>query len=156
MINLHQKTLGAIAAAAIACVVSLAEPAMAADTAPTAQAGTTKDPVEAQITRLHNQLHITPAQAEQFNAVAQIMRDNRTAHADLVKEKRQKEATMTAVEDLQAYAQIAQSHADAVKKLSAAFETLYGSLSDSQKKAADEVFRQHKRRVMRRAMQKAQ
>ena len=32
MINLHQKTLGAIAAAAIACVVSLAEPAMAADT----------------------------------------------------------------------------------------------------------------------------
>lgn len=145
MIHLRQKFLRAVATASIVCVFGLAAPAMAAT-----------DPVEAQITRLHNQLHITSAQAEQFNAVAQIMRDNRTAHADLVKEKRQNETTMTAVEDLQAYAQIAQTHADAVKKLSVAFETLYGSLSDSQKKAADEAFRQHKRRVMRHIMQKAQ
>jgi hypothetical protein len=158
MIHLHHKLLGAIAAATIACTSALVVPAMAADTAPTTQsrAKTGIDPVEAQVTRLHDQLHITAAQTEQFNALAQVMRDNRTSHAEQVKEKRQNEANMTALEDMQAYAEIAQNHADGAKKLATAFETLYSSLSDDQKKAADEAFRQHKRRVMRHVTQKSQ
>jgi hypothetical protein len=49
-------------------------------------------------------------------------------------------ATATAVDDLNAYEAIAQIHADGVKKLAAAFSGLYSSMSDDQKKAADEAF----------------
>ena len=165
MLHLRHKILGAVAAAAVAAALSA--PAMAAEAAAPASTQASapspmkgrQDPVEAQIARLRGQLHITDAQNEKFNAVAQVMRDNRNAHDALVKEKRQSEKTETAVEDLQAYAQIAQNHADGVKKMAVAFEDLYSVLSDDQKKAADEAFRQHKRRVMGHmghVMQKAQ
>ena len=158
MIHLRHKLLGAVAAATIACTSVLVVPAMAADIAATthAKAKTGVDPVEAQITRLHDQLHITEAQTEQFNALAQVMRDNRNSHDELVKEKRQNADSISALDDMKAYAEIAQNHADGAKKLSAAFETLYSSLSDDQKKAADEAFRQHKRRLMRHVTQKSQ
>ena len=44
---------------------------------------------------------------------------------------------MNAVESMQSYATLAELHAQDVQKLTAAFQTLYGSLSDAQKKAAD-------------------
>lgn len=160
MFHLHHKILGTVAAATFASTFALAMPVIAADATPNAAPHTMSahakarhmDPVEMQIARLHEQLQITDAQTAQFNAVTQVMRDNRNAHDALVKEKRQNEKNLTAVEDLQAYAQIAQSHADGVKKLAEAFDTLYASLSDSQKKAADEAFRQHKRRAMQHDM----
>lgn len=149
---IHQKLFGAVMAATVVGVVALgALPVMAADaTAPTSQASAKPDfdPVEAQITRLHDKLKITEAQNDAFNAVAQVMRDNRNSHLDLVKEKRQSEDKMTAVEDLQAYSQIAQNHADGVKKLATAFETFYGTLSDDQKKTADTLFHKDKERSM--------
>ena len=48
---------------------------------------------------------------------------------------------MNAVDDLHSYEAIADAHAAGVKKLMTAFETLYASLSDAQKKNADAVFR---------------
>jgi hypothetical protein len=41
---------------------------------------------------------------------------------------------------LNAYADIAQAHANGVKKLAGAFSGLYSVMSDDQKKQADEVF----------------
>ena len=152
----HRKFFGTLAAAAFAGTLALAMPAMADDVAPAAHthhhAKPGQDPVEAQISRLRNQLHITDAQNDAFNAVAQVMRDNRSAHEALVQQKRQNVATQSAVDDLNNYADIAQAHADGVKKLAASFATLYGSLSDDQKKAADDVFREHKRRMMHHAL----
>jgi len=160
MLDLRQKFLGAVAFSAFVGSLALAVPAMAAEAAPPAAAKAhvakgAVDPVEAQIARLHSQLHITEAQTDKFNAVAQVMRDNRKAHEDLVVEKRLNEDKVSAVEDLRAYAQIAQNHADGVKKLAEAFEGLYASLSDEQKQAADEAFRAHKRRLVQHAAPKA-
>ncbi|MDR3435659.1 Spy/CpxP family protein refolding chaperone [Telmatospirillum sp.] len=132
--------------------VLVAAPVFAAEpTTPTAAHAKTQaavDPVEAKIGELHQKLHIVETQEPQWAQVAQVMRDNAKSHEDLVKDKQQNDKTMTAADDLNAYAAIVQDHADGAKKLAAAFETLYGMFSDDQKKAADEVFRAHKQQFM--------
>src|SRR5215469_9712879 len=97
--------------------------------------------VDARIASLHKRLKITAAQEPQWQQVAQVMRDNATQIEQLVKERDAKLKTMTAVDNLQTYSDIAQAHADGLKKLVPVFDTLYGSMSDAQKKVADGVFR---------------
>ncbi len=100
--------------------------------------------LERHIAHLHDALKVTPQQEEQWKPVAEIMRDNDKTMRDLVKEKRGKLDTQTAVEDLAAYSEIAQAHAVATKKLADVFSVFYVSLSDDQKKVADDFFREHK------------
>ncbi len=50
------------------------------------------------------------------------------------------QANMTAPQNMQSYAQLAQVHADGMQKLSAAFQTLYDTFPASQKQIADAVF----------------
>jgi protein CpxP len=97
--------------------------------------------VEQHITQLHASLHITPAQQPQWDQFAQVMRDNAKSMDETLQDRSSKFASMNAVEDMQSYAKIAQQHADDTQKLATAFQTLYGSLSDDQKKNADTVFR---------------
>jgi hypothetical protein len=47
---------------------------------------------------------------------------------------------MNAVDDLKSYGEIAEAHAAGIKKFVEAFEPLYSSMSDDQKKAADRAF----------------
>lgn len=97
--------------------------------------------VEARITKLHTQINITPAQEEQWNKVAEVMRDN-AKRLDALTDMRKKAAkTMTAVDDLKSYSEVATAHVEGIQKLIPLFETLYNSLSDAQKKEADEAFR---------------
>lgn len=95
--------------------------------------------IEKHIKDLHAKLKITPAEESQWGAVAQTMRDN-AADLDRAIEKREAMGNTTAVEDLNAYGDIVQAHADAIKKLSVAFSKLYDSMPEAQKKVADEVF----------------
>ena len=101
--------------------------------------------VDRHIAHLHDALKVTPQQEEQWKPVAQTIRDNQRAIHDLVKDKRTKLDTQSAVEDLNAYSEIAEAHAVASKKLADAFGTFYAGLSVEQKKVADEFFRDHKR-----------
>lgn len=96
--------------------------------------------IERHIKDLHAKLKITPAEESQWDAVAQTMRENAT-ELDRAIERRQANAG-TAIDDLNAYADIVQAHADAIKKLAATFSTLYASMPDDQKKVADGVFGQ--------------
>jgi hypothetical protein len=48
---------------------------------------------------------------------------------------------MTAVDDLKSYGEIADAHANGIKKLTPVFADLYTSMSDVQKKEADTLFR---------------
>jgi protein CpxP len=105
------------------------------------------DRVEARIKDLHALLRITPAQETQWNAVAQAMRDNTKSMETVISERTQKISTMSAVDDLRSYENLAEAHADGMKKLVTAFAPLYDSLSDSQKKTADTLFRHHERRM---------
>jgi hypothetical protein len=61
----------------------------------------------------------------------------------LIKARSEKSGTMTAVDDLKSYGEIAEAHADGLKKFTSVFEPLYASMSDAQKKNADTLFRHH-------------
>jgi hypothetical protein len=47
---------------------------------------------------------------------------------------------MTALEDLKSYSEIADAHATGLKKFIPAFEALYASMSEEQRKNADSLF----------------
>jgi hypothetical protein len=96
--------------------------------------------VDARIKMLHGKLKITSDQEQSWAAVAQVMRDNQKAIHDLIMERRENGAQMSAVDDLQSYQKIADEHAEGLRKLIPVFTTLYDSMSDSQKRNADEIF----------------
>jgi hypothetical protein len=105
------------------------------------------DRVEAHIKQLHDQLKITPAQEQLWQTVAQVMRENAKTVSDLAEQREKQEATATAIDDLKSYASIAEAHAAGVRRLIPPFEALYDSMSDAQKKIADDVFRHRPRRA---------
>ncbi|MGA2087306.1 MAG: Spy/CpxP family protein refolding chaperone [Stellaceae bacterium] len=107
----------------------------------TAPAQTKGETVEQRITSLHAQLKITPAQDAKWNDVAQAMRENAANMDKLVAETRlTPPQNMNAENDLATYEKFAQAHVDGLKNLISSFDTLYDSMSDSQKKNADAVF----------------
>jgi len=96
--------------------------------------------VQRRIVDLHSKLGITPVEESLWTAVAQTMRDN-ASQLDTAIDKREN-ADTTAIDDLNAYGNVVQAHADGIKKLSAVFSPLYASMSDQQRKVADVVFAQ--------------
>ncbi|SMG06067.1 Spy/CpxP family protein refolding chaperone [Paraburkholderia susongensis] len=110
----------------------------AAASAPSAKAGHERN-VEDRIAYLHSQLKITPAQETQWNAFADVMRSNGETMGQLF-QQRKAATNVTALDDMKQYAEIAQAHADGMKKLVDAFDPLYSSLSPEQKKLADATF----------------
>jgi protein CpxP len=153
--------LHSTAAVAALSGLLLAAPALAQTTPPATSGQTTTAPaakaphakrsradrVEARIKQLHDALHITDAQSGQWNAVAQTMRDNAATMDKLLQDRAATIKTASAVDDLRSYQTLADAHAEGLRKFVPAFETLYASLSDDQKKAADELFRSHQRRA---------
>ena len=101
-------------------------------------------PVEARIKDLHSKLKISATQEDLFKAIAQEMRDSGTAFNEATRTREGKAKTMTAIDDLNSYANLASLHADSMKKFVAVFSPLYDSMTDDQKKNADEIFRTHK------------
>jgi hypothetical protein len=95
--------------------------------------------VEASISSLHQKLQITAPQEAQFNAVANVMRENARAEAGA---PQQPPANATAVDDLRAFIKYSELELAGLRKMLPALEALYATLSPAQKKAADAVFRQ--------------
>jgi periplasmic protein CpxP/Spy len=98
--------------------------------------------VEQRIRALQSQLGITSEQMPLWTAFAQAMQDNATSTEQLFQQRAGAAATMSAVENMHSYATLARSYADDTAKLSVAFDSLYASLSPTQKQAADTLFRQ--------------
>jgi len=98
------------------------------------------DAVEHHITDLHTKLKITPAEESQWKEVAETMRESAKDMDKAIDKRSAALASATAVDDLNAYADIAQAHATGVKKLAKSFSGLYSMMSDDQKKEADEIF----------------
>jgi protein CpxP len=99
--------------------------------------------VERRITDLHGKLHITSQQSQPWDQFAQVMRDNAREMDEVYKQRAEKLGSMSAVDNMQSYAQIEQQRAQDVQKLVPAFQSLYTSLSDQQKKTADQIFRNY-------------
>ncbi|HTZ79685.1 MAG TPA: Spy/CpxP family protein refolding chaperone [Stellaceae bacterium] len=169
MLSFAKPTAGAVAVAALLAMgvltpaaeaASPSSPQLVAQASTTAPAPSTTpapakrakktpvDRVEARITDLHSRLKITPQQQSQWDAFAQVMRDNAKAMTAALDQRAQMEAskTETAVDDMKSYQAITQAHADGMTKLVPAFEALYDSMSPEQKKNADEVFGSFSRR----------
>ena len=83
---------------------------------------------------------ITPAEETQWAAVAKTMRDSAVDTDKAIDKREALVNSASAVDNLNAYGEIAQAHADSVKRLAAVFAPLYASMSDDQKKVADAVF----------------
>ncbi|MDR3445873.1 MULTISPECIES: Spy/CpxP family protein refolding chaperone [unclassified Dyella] len=99
------------------------------------------DAVERRITDLHTQLKITDAQAKPWDAFAQTMRDNARKADEAFRDRAQKLSTMNAPDAMKSYADLTQTHADNMKKLSSAFDDLYAVLTPDQKQIADAMYR---------------
>ena len=106
--------------------------------------------VDHHIQDLHAQLQITPAEEPQWQQFADVMRSNAAQMAEAFKGRSDKLASMSAADNMQSYAQIAQVHASNMQKLATSFQTLYASFPDSQKKIADTVFHNHHTKMMMR------
>lgn len=96
---------------------------------------------EAQIKELRGALNITPAQEAAWDALIQVMRNNSKETDTFVKERAELTRTMDAVERMKFHTQTTEAHLNQMKKLIPPFEALYTSMSDSQKKVADALFR---------------
>jgi len=70
------------------------------------------------------------------------MRDNAASTDALFARRAGDVSEMNAVDNMHSYAQIARAYADNTEHLATAFDSLYASLSDVQKRAADTLFRQ--------------
>ncbi|HEY3908583.1 MAG TPA: Spy/CpxP family protein refolding chaperone [Stellaceae bacterium] len=92
--------------------------------------------VEANLTQLHQKLQITPAQQPKFDAFANVMRENARMKPGTAK------ANPSAVDDLRLAIEDSELELTALKRLLPAMQALYASLSPTQQKIADQVFRQ--------------
>jgi protein CpxP len=131
----YQFTARAVAAAVLAATIAFA-PSLALAAKPSRE-----DRAEARIKDMHAKLKITPAQEDQWAKIAQQMREDAKAMDALTEKRSANTKTMTAVDDLKSYGEIADAHANGIKKFTPLFETLYASMADAQKKDADSLFR---------------
>jgi len=92
------------------------------------------------INALNSSLKITAAEEPQWSAVAATMRANASDLDGAIAKRTANADNATAIDDLNSYADIAQAHADGIKKLATAFSALYAAMPDDQKKVADQVF----------------
>jgi cytochrome c551/c552 len=132
--------------AGLLSMLLLASPAVAQPAAPAtatpALSPATAAAVDQRVAALKARLAITQAEEPAWDAFVQTMRDNAAATDALSSQRASGAATMTAVDNMHSYAAIARAYADNTQRLSDAFDRLYTSLSDPQKKAADTLFRQ--------------
>jgi len=123
-----------------------AAPAVATTTQLAANAKpTAPQRVEARIKDLHDKLHITPSQAEQWEPVARSMRASAAMMTESIRERSAKTKSMTAMDDLHSYQRVAQAHTDGLNQFVPAFARLYEGMSAQQKKNADLVFARSQR-----------
>lgn len=155
--SLRQTAIATTAIIALSAFAAIAAPPAAGDptaTRPstmTSGQSVTKDhasvrhnmvgKVEQRIADLHAKLQITPAQQPQWNQFIQVMRENAQSMDETFQQRVQSMPTMTATENMQSYAQLASTNAQDVQKLVPAFQALYDTMSDAQKRTADQVFR---------------
>lgn len=107
-----------------------------------APSGATQAAVDQRIRVLQSELGITETQMPLWTAFAQAMRENAASTDALFAQRANAVASMSAVDNMHSYAQIARAYADNTERLATAFDSLYASLTDTQKQAADTLFRQ--------------
>jgi periplasmic protein CpxP/Spy len=96
--------------------------------------------VERRIAELRTQLRITPAEQQQWDQFAGVMRENARDMDRIFIERAQQLGSMTALQNMQSYEQLAETHAQHLQKLVSAFQNLYDAMPEQQRQLADQVF----------------
>ena len=97
--------------------------------------------IEQRIADLHARLDVTPDQQPQWDAFAAVMRSYAQESDQRFHQRVQTLVAMTALENMQSYAQLATQHAEDMQKLVPVFQALYNAMSAQQKASADQMFR---------------
>ena len=79
--------------------------------------------MDQRIRALQSQLGIIEAQMPLWNAFAQAMRDNAASTDALFSQRANSVASMSAVDNMHSYAQIARAYADNTERLATAFDS---------------------------------
>ena len=130
-------------------LIAMASPATAAIAAddPALLVPTPRSPTQQEVARrietVRAALQITSAQTPQWTRFAEAMHQDAAATDALFRSRASTLATLNAADALKSYASVARAYADDTQTLSQAFQPLYASLSEPQKRAADTLFRQH-------------
>ncbi len=93
--------------------------------------------IDANIAQLHQQLQITPTQEPRFEALANVMRQNAR-----IMPNAPPPANLDPIQSLRFAIQAGEQELIGLKRLLPALEALYASLSPTQQRIADQVFRQ--------------
>jgi protein CpxP len=115
--------------------------AAAKKTAPAVARISAVDHTETRIKELQAALKITKAQEELWISLTQVMRENAKAIDALTKERAENAKSMNAVEYMKFHSKINEVQLEQAKKFIPPFEALYASMSDTQKKSTDTIFR---------------
>jgi hypothetical protein len=102
----------------------------------------TSDPIAARIKYLHDRLRITPDQEPLWDTVAQAIRNNAQDITPLLRERLRAKTSGNALDVLHSYEALGEGQLDSLRKIIAAFDSLYAALSESQKKIADAILRE--------------
>jgi hypothetical protein len=142
----QRRPMPVLAAGLLLAIATLAAPASAATPGQTQASAhvmtvAAHTPVDTRINSLHARLQITADQESLWQPVAQVMRDNASTMDSLRQSRTANANSMSAIDDLHSYGEVVDAHADGIKKLTAAFEALYNSMSNTQKHNADLIFR---------------
>ena len=101
--------------------------------------------VERHIADLQKRLAITPAQQPQWTAFADAMRQNARRMQGIYADRQARAASMTAIDDLKAYAAAERARAEDVERLLPPFEALYRAMTPEQRIGADKTFHDFQR-----------
>ncbi len=144
------RMVGTVQNLALATTLLCALASTAAVAAPTATKAaaerssptpTQADRVEQRIAALRAKLQILPDQQVQWDQFANVMRANARAMDETFAHRAHTLATQTAVQNMASYAEVTAAHAKGMQDLLPVFTSLYATMPDLQKRAADQVFR---------------
>lgn len=107
--------------------------------------------IEKRIADLRQAMQITPAQEPVWNDLAKVMRENAGKMKAFMDKWSAQYDKINAVENLKAHLEMADENARAMRQLIPAFEKLYSSMADDQKKIADDVFAYRKEKSQKKA-----
>ena len=134
---------GTLLAAPAAAFAQAPQTALTQPNAPasiTASAQKRNAMVEQRIAHLRTEIKITPDEQKSFDDFANVMRQNAAEMEGATGRGVALPATASAVDRMEAYSNVAQTHAQNMQQLTSAFTNFYNTLTPQQKKVVDASF----------------
>lgn len=124
---------------AVVCLQACLSFGISGCTAPTPPQQASPTQIDAELNRMHDQLHITPAQEAKWNALTQELKTTSQRMQQMDAARAQKAPSMTGMDEMTSREQMMQARVDAMQKIRPKAEQMHSSLSPEQKSMWDNV-----------------